>query len=193
MTVGSNLRRLRKERGFEQAELAKAAKSSQQTISDIERGKRDPRESTLEKLAEALGVPIGALFDDGGTPPVPPRPRTPLVDEKEEVFDRRFGSTDVTSAERLQEKVGAEFDAIQQYLKGLKAAGIGDDDLQLKRARVRLREAKRRTYAATSRATDLALNAEFGRDRKVHDTVAAYVGQAQTEDEEPRQAHPEAG
>lgn len=83
------------------------------------------------------------------------------------------------TAEKLQERVNAEFGALQEYIRRLKAAGTGDDALRLKQAQRRLEEAKRRLYAATSRATDLALNAEFGRDREVHDTVAAYVGQAQ--------------
>jgi transcriptional regulator with XRE-family HTH domain len=188
MTVGSNLRRLRKERGLEQAELAERARSSQQTISDIERGKRDPRESTLEKLAEALGVSVGALFADGdGTTPVPPRPRTPRTDEKEERFDERFAATDLNGAERLREKVDAEFGKLQRYVEALEAAGVSDTDFKLKRARAHLAEAKRRLYAITSRATDLALNAEFGRDKPIYDTVEAYVGKALEVDEKHRE------
>jgi transcriptional regulator with XRE-family HTH domain len=178
MTVGSNLRRLRRERELEQAPLAKLAGSSQQTISEIENDKRDPRESTLVKLAGALGVPVGAFFadGDGATPPIPPRPRTPLTDEPEGGFDQRFAATDAESAEALQAKMGGEFDAIRAYVKQLKAAGVGD--FKVRQARRSLAEARRRTYAVTSRATDLAINADLGGDRKVHDTVAEYVGAA---------------
>ena len=177
--VGDNLRRLRKERGLKQEELADAARSSQQTISEIENGHRGARTGTLEKLAGALGVPVGAFFVDGGKPPDPPRPRTPLTDEAHAAFDERFAATDVVTAEKLRVRVDAEFSALQEYIGRLKAAGIGGDDLRHKQARRRLGEAKRRLFAVTSRATDLALNAEFGRDKEIHDTVAAYVGQAQ--------------
>jgi transcriptional regulator with XRE-family HTH domain len=177
--VGDNLRRLRKERGLKQDELAKAARSSQQTISEIENGHRGARTGTLEKLAGALGVPVGAFFADGGKPPVPPRPRTPLTDEPHAAFDERFAATDAASADALRKRVDVEFGALQEYIRRLKAAGIGGDDLRLKQAQRRLGEAKRRLHAVTSRATDLALNAEFGRAREVHDTVAAYVGAAQ--------------
>jgi len=185
MTVGENLRRLRLERGLKQAELAEDARSSQQTISEIENGHRGAQTKTLEKLADALGVPVGAFFadGDGSTPPVPPRPRTPLTDEKPEAFDKRFAATDVTSAEKLTEKVGAEFDELRQYVEQLKAAGIGDEDFRLKRARVRLTEAKRRTYATTTRMNDLGLKAEFGQDRPIFETVAEYVGKAEETDE----------
>jgi len=94
-----------------------------------------------------------------------------------------FAATDVTSAEKLTEKVGAEFDELRQYVEQLKAAGIGDEDFRLKRARVRLTEAKRRTYATTTRMNDLGLKAEFGQDRPIFDTVAEYVGKAEETDE----------
>jgi transcriptional regulator with XRE-family HTH domain len=202
MTLGRNLRRLRLERGFKQDELAKAARSSQQTISELETGHRKGAQTrTLEKLAGALGVSVGAFFadGDGSTPPVPPRPRTPKVDETEVRFDKRFAATDVSNAKQLQETVGAEFDAIRSYTKLLKAAGVGEDNFRLRLARRHQAEAKRRLYAITSRATDLAINAEFGGDREIHDTVAEYVGRAEEADayhgaEEARsRAHPEAG
>ncbi len=169
------IRRLRAEKGLTVRELAEASGVNKNTISDLEHGLRKPRPVTLGKLAVALGVPVEALEDA----PIPPLPKTPLTNEPEEVFDERFTATDAAGAEELRERVDAEFDALQEYMRRLKAAGIGGDDLRHKQARRRLGEAKRRLYAVTSRATDLALNAEFGRDREVHDTVAAYVGQAQ--------------
>ncbi len=175
-TIGENLRRIRKARGWGQVALAKESGVSQPTISEIETDQRDPHASTLRKLGDVLGVESAEFFAQEH-PPKPPK--TPLTEEPEDRFDERFAATDVVSAEELQEKVGAEFDKLQGYIRGLKAAGIEGDDFQLKQARRRLEEAKRRTYAATSRATDLALNAEFGRDRPVYDTVAAYVGQAE--------------
>ncbi len=197
--IGERIRHIRKSKRIGQIELSKLSGVAQGGISDIELGKREAYPSTLERLATALDVPTTAFFEGEGTPPIPPRPRTPLTDEPEAGFDRRFGETDADSAEGLQDRIGAEFDALRQHAKDLKAAGVGDDDFKVRQARARLAAAKRRTLAATSRATDLALNAEFGRDKPIYDTVAAYVGQAEEIDadhgaEEARsQAHPEAG
>ncbi len=201
MSIGSNLRALRNRRGWGQQELARRAGITQPVISVLESGRQErARSDTLAKLAEALGVEVGDFFAEGAPPPIPDPPKTPLTDEPETDFDERFAATDLEGAEELQEKVGAEFDALREYVKRLKAAGIGSDDLRLKQARRRRREAQRRTYAITSRTSDLALNTEFGRDRamprEVHDSVAAYVGQAQEVaaeiEAENTEAHPEA-
>jgi transcriptional regulator with XRE-family HTH domain len=200
MALGENLRAIRERRGLSQAELWRRSGVAQPSISEIETGVRGAQTRTLTKLADALGVPVAELFREEAPPKVPPPPKTPLTDEPETDFDARFGATDLEGAEELQEEVGAEFDALREYVKRLKAAGIGSDDLRLKQARRRRREAQRRTYAITSRTSDLALNTEFGRDRamprEVHDTVAAYVGQAQEVaaeiEAENTEAHPEA-
>ncbi|MDR3540765.1 MAG: helix-turn-helix transcriptional regulator [Desulfosporosinus sp.] len=57
-----NLRRLRKGRGWTQQELAGKANVPQSSIHYIERGVRNPRVSTVEKLAVALGVDIVELL-----------------------------------------------------------------------------------------------------------------------------------
>ncbi len=200
MALGENLRAIRERRGLSQAELWRRSGVAQPSISEIETGVRGAQTRTLTKLADALGVPVAELFREEAPPKTPPPPKTPLTDEPESDFDERFAATDLEGAEKLQEKVGAEFDALREYVKRLKAAGIGSDDLRLKQARRRRREAQRRTYAITSRTSDLALNTEFGRDRamprEVHDSVAAYVGQAQEVaaeiEAENTEAHPEA-
>jgi transcriptional regulator with XRE-family HTH domain len=194
--IGERIRRIRRSKRIGQVELAELSGVAQGGISAIELGKREAYPSTLERLAAALGVPVAELFREEAPPKVPPPPKTPLTDEPESDFDARFGAADLEGAEGVKEKVGAEFDKIQGYIRGLKAAGIGGDDLRLKQARRRLREAKRRTLAATSRATALALNAEFGRNLPVYDTLAAYAGQAQEVaaeiEAENTEAHPEA-
>ncbi len=53
------LRRLRKERGLTQRELADASGVDPATISQIERGNRRPHLETLDSLADALGVEVG--------------------------------------------------------------------------------------------------------------------------------------
>lgn len=54
--VGRNFARLRRECGLTQEELEEKSGFSQQYISDLERGKRNPTVITLYELAQALGV-----------------------------------------------------------------------------------------------------------------------------------------
>lgn len=54
--VGDNCARIRKGRGWTQEELAERSGLSQQYISDLERGKRNPTIVTIYELAQALGV-----------------------------------------------------------------------------------------------------------------------------------------
>jgi transcriptional regulator with XRE-family HTH domain len=54
--VGDNCARIRKERGLTQEELAERCGLSQQYLSDLERGKRNPTIVTIYEIAQALGV-----------------------------------------------------------------------------------------------------------------------------------------
>ncbi|MGD9868777.1 MAG: helix-turn-helix domain-containing protein [Hyphomicrobiales bacterium] len=54
--VGRNAARIRKERGFTQEELAERSGLSQQYISGLERGQRNPTIVTLYELATGLGI-----------------------------------------------------------------------------------------------------------------------------------------
>lgn len=54
--VGTNFARLRKERGLTQEQVADRSGFSQQYLSDLERGRRNPTVITLYELAQALGV-----------------------------------------------------------------------------------------------------------------------------------------
>lgn len=65
--VGRNVARLRRERGFTQEKFAEESGFSQQYVSDLERGKRNPTVITLYELAQALGVSHVDLVkpDDG--------------------------------------------------------------------------------------------------------------------------------
>lgn len=60
--VGENCARIRKERGLTQEELSERSGFSQQYISDLERGKRNPTIVTLYELASALkATPVELL------------------------------------------------------------------------------------------------------------------------------------
>ena len=54
--VGKNFGRLRQEKGLTQEELATRSGFSQQYLSGLERGQRNPTVVTLYELAQALGV-----------------------------------------------------------------------------------------------------------------------------------------
>ena len=61
-TVGVSLRKLRKEKGFTLEELAERAEISVSFLSHIERGTRQAPLSTLETLAQVLGMNLYELF-----------------------------------------------------------------------------------------------------------------------------------
>jgi transcriptional regulator with XRE-family HTH domain len=60
--VGEGLQSLRKQHGLTQAEIAERAGLSNDAVSRIERGDREARLGTLERLASVLGVEVVALF-----------------------------------------------------------------------------------------------------------------------------------
>ncbi len=61
-----NLRTLRTQAGLSQERLAFACQLHRTEISLLERGEREPRLSTLVRLAEGLGVRPAALLDGIG-------------------------------------------------------------------------------------------------------------------------------
>jgi transcriptional regulator with XRE-family HTH domain len=60
--IGREVRRVRTERGWSQAQLAEAADMSVPGISLIETGARSPSGVSLGKIADALDVEVGELF-----------------------------------------------------------------------------------------------------------------------------------
>jgi transcriptional regulator with XRE-family HTH domain len=60
---GGNLRALRLEAGMTQEDLAHAAKLHPSEISRVERAHRDPRLTTITRLAAGLDVPPASLLD----------------------------------------------------------------------------------------------------------------------------------
>jgi transcriptional regulator with XRE-family HTH domain len=54
--VGGNFARLRRERGFTQEQVAAKSGFTQQYLSGLERGQRNPTVVTVYELAQAIGV-----------------------------------------------------------------------------------------------------------------------------------------
>lgn len=63
--VGRNVRRLRQAQGLTQEQFAELSGFSQQYISDLERGRRNPTVVSLFEMATALGAaPVELLATD---------------------------------------------------------------------------------------------------------------------------------
>ena len=62
--LGQNVRRLREAKGWSQEDFADRAGIHRTYVSDIERGRRNPTITVVERLAEPLGVSPGSLMDE---------------------------------------------------------------------------------------------------------------------------------
>jgi transcriptional regulator with XRE-family HTH domain len=61
--LGRNVRRLREEKGWSQEDYADRAGIHRTYVSDIERGRRNPTVTVVEKLAAPFAVTAGSLLD----------------------------------------------------------------------------------------------------------------------------------
>ncbi len=61
--LGTRIREIRKERGISQEIIASRAGISTSFLSHIERGTKKSSLDTVERLAKALGLPVGDLFE----------------------------------------------------------------------------------------------------------------------------------
>jgi len=68
-SFASQLRRIRKERGLTQEQLASSLHVTRQTISNWENDRAQPDYEMLATLAQALNVPLSTLLEDGS--PIP--------------------------------------------------------------------------------------------------------------------------
>ena len=62
MTVGENIRNIRKEKGLTQKKLAELCGINEVQIRQYELGKANPKIETISKIADALNVPIGKIL-----------------------------------------------------------------------------------------------------------------------------------
>ncbi len=61
--LGANVRRLRADKGWSQEDYADRAGIHRTYVSDIERGRRNPSITIVEKLAKALKVTASTLIN----------------------------------------------------------------------------------------------------------------------------------
>jgi transcriptional regulator with XRE-family HTH domain len=62
--VGRRVRRIRREQDLTQASLAAAAGMAKNSINKVERGHMNPSAESVVRIADALGVPVGALYEE---------------------------------------------------------------------------------------------------------------------------------
>jgi transcriptional regulator with XRE-family HTH domain len=63
--LGGNVRRARKRLGLSQEQVAQRSGVHATEVSRIEAGERDPRVSTVERLAKAAEIRPGELLEEG--------------------------------------------------------------------------------------------------------------------------------
>jgi len=66
ISLGVAVRHERSILGISQGELARRSGLHRTYISDLERGARNPSIENIEKLAQALDVPVAKLFERAG-------------------------------------------------------------------------------------------------------------------------------
>jgi transcriptional regulator with XRE-family HTH domain len=67
--LGDAIRHLRRMRELSQEALAFAADIHPKHLSEIERANKDPRSTTVVRLADALGVTVAELYEGHGGKP----------------------------------------------------------------------------------------------------------------------------
>jgi transcriptional regulator with XRE-family HTH domain len=67
VAFGRRLRELRLQRGWSQERLADRAGIHHTAVGRLERGMREPRAATIQRLARGLGVSPGPLLEEPGT------------------------------------------------------------------------------------------------------------------------------
>lgn len=66
--IGRRMRRFRLAANLSQGELARISNLTKSYLSEVERGKVNISIANLDKIAEALGVPLSILLDCGDLP-----------------------------------------------------------------------------------------------------------------------------
>lgn len=94
MNVGELIKKVRKEKGMTQKQLADKAEISFSMISKLESGERkNPTNEILTKLASALGVSKAELVDD----------KAKIFAEWDEKYNSKRFSTDIKRLEKVEE------------------------------------------------------------------------------------------
>lgn len=94
MSLGDRIREMREDQGLNQSELAERVGTSQSTISQLEKGKRNPSYRTLQSVADALGVSVSYLLGEE---------ELEELSEEEEAFFREYRGLSEDARRQLRE------------------------------------------------------------------------------------------
>lgn len=81
MSVGENIRKLRKEKGLTQKRLGELSNINEVQIRQYELGKANPKLQTIHKIASALEVPYFHLLDEADRDAIIHGKKNPFTDE----------------------------------------------------------------------------------------------------------------
>ena len=101
MSVGENIKRIRKERHLSQRELGEKLGISQQMVGQYENNPTPPKLETVQKIATALDVPVYILDD---------RIKYTTNHEKLSQIFNSTDSVDVTAVESLLAKIQDDYE-----------------------------------------------------------------------------------
>ncbi|WP_191556426.1 helix-turn-helix domain-containing protein [Metabacillus idriensis] len=90
MTLGENLKSLRKKAKLTQTQLSEKANISRSYLADVERDRYNPSVSTLNSIAAALGISISELIDEQKEsilPDLSHREEKDIADELEKIIN----------------------------------------------------------------------------------------------------------
>ncbi len=126
MNIGNTIRNVRKEKGMTLQQIADIMGCSPQLISQYENGKRQPKIETLQKIADALNVPLYELkgFDDSIYVDINPE-RIKQDAKAEELIKRQALGEDITEEERQKisnyiKRTKESFSHLHKFVGGLK-------------------------------------------------------------------------
>lgn len=88
--VGANLKKMRQLAGLSQQDLANGTGIHKDSISGIERGERQPRPSTLRKLAQGLEVDVSDILTGNFDALLRPLAQAPALTSRELGLAQRF-------------------------------------------------------------------------------------------------------
>jgi transcriptional regulator with XRE-family HTH domain len=111
--------RLRKVRGWTQADLAEQTGSSLQFIAALEQDAKNPSLDTVDKLCAAFGITVSALFVEG-EPPRDPKPRS-----KKEALERAIEAVPDERVEDVLEVVHVVSRMLARPRPSAPARGVG--------------------------------------------------------------------
>lgn len=89
--LGERLRQARASKGFTQDYVARIIRTKYQTISNYERGTRDPDTETLTRIADLYEVSVGWLVGQTNDPTPPQAPTAPATPEEQVLSAREIG------------------------------------------------------------------------------------------------------